>query len=81
MYEGTGCPACEFTGYKGRTIISEVFTIDKTIEEMIAGRRSAADIAGYASAHTGMGSMAENALQKVVDGITTMNEAEREVLF
>jgi len=81
LYEATGCPDCEYTGYKGRTIVSEVFTVDKTIEEMIAERRPAADIAGYAAEHTGMGSMARNALQKAVDGITTLHEVEREVLF
>jgi general secretion pathway protein E/type IV pilus assembly protein PilB len=81
VYEPSGCPSCDFTGYKGRTIISEVFTVNKAIEEMIAVRKSAADIARYASGHTGMGSMAKNALQKVADGITSLQEAEREVLF
>jgi len=81
MYEAAGCPDCDYTGYKGRTIISEVFTVDKTIEEMIANRKSAADIADYAAKRTGMVSIAKNALQKAVDGITTLREVEREVLF
>jgi general secretion pathway protein E/type IV pilus assembly protein PilB len=80
-YEGTGCPDCEHTGYKGRTIISEVFMMDKSIEEMIAERRPAKEIIRYATAHTGMGSIAKNALQKVVDGVTSLREVEREVLF
>ena len=81
MYESEGCPDCEYTGYKGRTVIGEVFTMNKNIEEMIASRKPLADIARYAAAHTGMGSMAKNALQKTVDGITTLREIEREVLF
>jgi len=81
MFESVGCSDCEYTGYKGRTIISEVFTVDKTVEEMIAGRQPIAEIARYAAVHTGMCSMAKNALQKVIDGITTLHEVEREVLF
>jgi general secretion pathway protein E/type IV pilus assembly protein PilB len=81
MYESAGCPACDYTGYKGRTVISEVFTVDKAIEEMIAERRPASEIAHHAATHAGMGSMAKNALQKVVDGITSLQEVEREVLF
>jgi general secretion pathway protein E/type IV pilus assembly protein PilB len=80
LYESTGCPACDYSGYKGRTIISEVFTVDKTIETMIADRRPVTKIAQYA-ATAGMVSMAQNALRKVVDGITTLREVEREVLF
>jgi general secretion pathway protein E/type IV pilus assembly protein PilB len=81
LYESTGCFDCDFTGYKGRTVISEVFITDRVIEEMIAGRQPAAEIAKYAAENTAMGSLAKNALQKVMDGITTLSETEREVLF
>jgi general secretion pathway protein E/type IV pilus assembly protein PilB len=81
VYESAGCPDCEYTGYKGRTVISEVFTMDKNIEEMIIERQSIAKITQYAKAHTGMISITANALQKAADGITTLREVEREVLF
>lgn len=79
--ESTGCASCDYTGYKGRTIISEVFIVNKAIEGMIAERKSVTEIVEYAVKNGGMDSMAKNALQKVVDGITTINEIEREVLF
>lgn len=81
MYESAGCPDCEYTGYKGRTVISEVFTMDKTIEEMITDRLPAAKIAQYAAERNGMSAIAKNALQKAASGVTTMREIEREVLF
>jgi type II secretory ATPase GspE/PulE/Tfp pilus assembly ATPase PilB-like protein len=81
MYKSAGCPSCEYTGYKGRTIITEVFTVDKAIEEMIAERRPVAEITQYAASHAGMGSLAKDAVQKVADGMTTLGEVEREVLF
>jgi general secretion pathway protein E/type IV pilus assembly protein PilB len=81
IYESAGCLDCEHTGYRGRTIISEVFMIDKNIEEMIAERRPAKEIVRHAVANTGMNSITKNALQKVVDGVTSLREVEREVLF
>jgi len=81
MYQSEGCHECDYSGYKGRTVISEVFSMDKTLEEMIIERKSVSVIMKYAQTHTGMGSIAKNALQKVADGITTFNEVEREVLF
>jgi len=81
MHESPGCSSCDGTGYKGRTTISEVFTTDKTVEEMIISRQPVSKIADYAAKHAGMRSMAKNALQKAVDGITTLHEVEREVLF
>ena len=81
VYESSGCIECDYTGFKGRTVISEVFTVDKAIEEMIVTRQSITKITEYAASHTGMINIAENALQKVADGITTLREVEREVLF
>ncbi len=31
FYKGVGCKACGYTGYKGRTLISELFEIDRDI--------------------------------------------------
>jgi general secretion pathway protein E/type IV pilus assembly protein PilB len=81
LYEPVGCPACEYTGYRGRTIIGEVFTVDKTIEEMISRQQPLPEIIAYAGKHAGMGSMAKDALQKVMDGISSFSEIEREVLL
>jgi general secretion pathway protein E/type IV pilus assembly protein PilB len=75
-----GCASCDFTGYKGRTIISEVFTVDSVIENMIIERKNSAEVLRYAAAQ-GMMSMARDGLQKVADGITTLSEVEREVVL
>ena len=29
FYRGRGCEACGFTGFKGRTLLSEIFVMDK----------------------------------------------------
>ncbi|MDR1239713.1 MAG: GspE/PulE family protein [Treponema sp.] len=80
LFRTEGCAACDFTGYKGRTIISEVFTVDSAIEEMIIERKGSSEILRYA-AKKGMISMAQDGLQKVADGITTLSEVEREAVL
>jgi general secretion pathway protein E/type IV pilus assembly protein PilB len=80
MVRAEGCASCDFTGYKGRTIIGEVFTVDTVIEEMIIGRKSSPDIRKYAETK-GMIPMARDGLQKAADGITTVSEVEREAVL
>ena len=75
-----GCEYCGNTGYRGRTVVGETLVIDPAIEEMILHQKPAADITAYARA-AGMGSLAEDALRKVVDGATTLSEIEREIML
>jgi type II secretory ATPase GspE/PulE/Tfp pilus assembly ATPase PilB-like protein len=37
IYNEVGCPACKFTGYKGRKPIFEILTIDSSVSKMITG--------------------------------------------
>lgn len=80
MFVAEGCEACDYSGYKGRTVISEVFNVDQVIEEMIAKNSPAAEIRKYAKSR-GMKEIAEDALKKVADGITGLDEIEREVVL
>ncbi len=80
MFESAGCEQCDNSGYKGRTVVSEVFTVDQVLEEMIAQRKSAAELSRYVHPD-GAGSMAQDALRKLAAGITTLSEIEREVRF
>jgi general secretion pathway protein E/type IV pilus assembly protein PilB len=80
-YESAGCPECDYTGFKGRTVIGEVFTIDKTLEDMISEKMSLSKIAHYAKTNGGMECIAKNALKKVRDGFTSFSEVQKEVLF
>jgi general secretion pathway protein E/type IV pilus assembly protein PilB len=80
LFEPAGCGNCGYTGYRGRTIVGEVLMVDPVIEEMIAGRKSAAEI-GRCAGRQGMESMARDALRKAAQGITSIEEIEREVLL
>ncbi len=78
LHRGRGCPLCNFTGFKGRTGIFEVLTVDKMLRNMIQQSASYDKIREYAI-RNGMITMKEAGFKKVVSGITTVREVERVV--
>ena len=76
LYEGRGCEACRFTGYRGRTGIYEIIPINDAIREMIINRASSQQIKQKALGQ-GMRTLRQDGLQKVLKGITTFTEVIR----
>jgi len=77
-YEPTGCVRCNGTGYRGRIGIYEVMRTSDEISSLILGRASSAEIAAVATA-AGMRRMADDALEKVRTGVTSVPEALRAI--
>jgi type IV pilus assembly protein PilB len=75
-YEGRGCIECHGTGYRGREAISELLDLSDAIREMILDRRPAADIKRQAVSE-GMVPLRQSALQKVLDGRSTLREINK----
>lgn len=71
------CPQCNFTGYRGRVGIFEAFLIDEQMEEFIVKHPSTAQIREEAIKR-GMITMKEDGILKVLEGITTIEEVEKE---
>ena len=71
-----GCEYCNFTGYKGRIGVFELFIIDDTMEKTILKTPSIAEIRETAI-KAGMITMKQDGLLKLVQGITTVEEIER----
>jgi type IV pilus assembly protein PilB len=71
-----GCEYCNFTGYKGRIGVFELFIIDDSMEKTILKTPSIAEIRETAI-KAGMVTMRQDGLLKLVQGITTMDEIER----
>lgn len=65
-------------GFSGRTIISETFTVDKGLEELIVKNNNQIEIENYLKKN-GMVSIAQDAKAKIKKGLTTLEEAQREV--
>jgi type IV pilus assembly protein PilB len=76
LYGGRGCPACNGTGLKGRTVVGELVEMTDTIRELIVARRPASEIRRATKAG-GTTFLREAALEKVFAGATTLAEANR----
>jgi type IV pilus assembly protein PilB len=76
VYRGAGCGACANTGYRGRTAIHEILTMSPEIQDAVIRRRSSSEIAEIAVKH-GMRTLRDAGLQKVANGITTLDEVVR----
>ena len=78
---GRGCSQCLNTGYKGRTGIFEVLINDEMIQHMILERRSAQEITREAKRSGRLRTLQEDAAGKVLQGITTLEEAATAVMM
>lgn len=76
VYKGKGCPICFGTGYLGRIGIFEVLEINSEIRDAINKKEDSETIRQLAIA-SGMKTMNLDALQKVKEGITTIDEVIR----
>jgi type IV pilus assembly protein PilB len=75
-----GCRECDNTGYRGRVGIYELLVFDETIRELVRSEGRVDQIRDVARAN-GLRLMQEDALDKVRDGITTLDEVLRVVPF
>jgi type IV pilus assembly protein PilB len=75
-YQGVGCPNCSDTGYKGRIGLYEIMPIDEQIRELILEGASAAEIK-QAAVDNGMQTLRRAAINKLLDGSTTVDEVLR----
>jgi type IV pilus assembly protein PilB len=77
---GKGCSQCKNTGYKGRTGIFEVLVNDEIIQDMIIKQRPSPEITRAAVVAGKLKTLKEDAAQKVIQGITTLEEAASAVM-
>jgi type IV pilus assembly protein PilB len=78
-YKGRGCPTCNETGYKGRIGLYEVMEVTDEIRELILIGASALELRKK-SIEDGMISLRESGLQKIRNGVTTIEEVLRETV-
>jgi len=76
VYRGQGCEACHQTGYQGRSGIHEFLVVDDAIKSMILKTSDAGQLKQYARSQ-GMKTLVEDGADKVLKGITTIEEVYR----
>lgn len=76
IYEAEGCEECNMTGYKGRIGIYEVLEANHQIREALSKGASGDELKKIAR-ESGMKTLWERGMEKVAQGITSMEEVGR----
>jgi len=73
FFRGKGCGACKNTGYAGRIGIFELLIVNDRIRKLIIDKSSSGEIK-KAAIETGMKTLRDDGLDKILRGITTSEE-------
>ena len=79
LYRAKGCSRCNNTGYKGRLGLYEVMVVSEAIRRLTVERKSADEI-GRVAAAEGMKSLREDGIDKVLLGMTSVEEIARVII-
>ncbi len=78
MWVPVGCDACGGSGFKGRLAVFEAILMDENVEKAVRNRPSELDI-WRAARPQGIRRLAEDGIDKVLRGITSLDELARVV--
>ncbi len=76
IYFGKGCPECNYTGYRGRQAISEVYYMSAAQRELVVNKASDDELKEKAL-EEGMVTLRADGINKVLEGLTTIEEIKR----
>jgi type II secretory ATPase GspE/PulE/Tfp pilus assembly ATPase PilB-like protein len=76
FYKGNGCKVCHNTGYLGRLGVFEVLEVSKEIRKLISEKVDS-DVINKLAVDEGMNTMLDDGLEKVIKGMTTIEEVMR----
>ena len=76
LYRPVGCPACNGSGYRGRKGVYELMEMTSDTRELAFRKKPTMEIRAKARAE-GMTTLQEDAVRKVLDGVTTIAEVLR----
>ncbi|MEN6458551.1 MAG: ATPase, T2SS/T4P/T4SS family [Thermoguttaceae bacterium] len=78
-YRGRGCAACNNTGYRGRTGLFEYLPMNEQLRDLVNHGASTQQMR-EAALQSGMITLRQSGLQKIKDGVTTIEEVVRETV-
>lgn len=80
FYRGKGCAECGFTGYRGRVSFHELVLVTEEMRSVI-NRNGSVEELGRAAKKVGYRPLRYDGLKKVLLGLTTIDEIERNTSF
>lgn len=72
-----GCPSCNNVGYKGRTAVYEILSMNSDLSDLVARGATPSELRKKAR-EFGMKTLAQSALKKAARGETSIEEVLRE---
>jgi len=76
LYEGEGCNVCNGTGFDGPTAVFEIIEMTTEMQELVLEDPSTSEVWKLARKQ-GVQSMFEDGIEKVKEGVTTLEEVSR----
>jgi type IV pilus assembly protein PilB len=76
LYHGKGCERCRKTGYVGRLGVYELLVMDDTLRDMVTANPDVTNLRKYCR-ERGLITLRDDGLQKVIKGLTTVDEILR----
>ena len=76
LYEAIGCEACAGTGYRGRSAIVELLELNDEIRDLVIGKAPATQLK-RAARDSGVVFLRDSAVEKLIEGETTLKEINR----
>jgi type IV pilus assembly protein PilB len=80
LFEAVGCDHCSGTGYYERIAVFEILCLDEQLKDMISENKSAIDIRDYAKNNTEYKPLIVDGVEKMLSGITTIDELKRKII-
>jgi type IV pilus assembly protein PilB len=80
FHYGRGCNKCNKTGYRGRVGIFEIMIFNDEIRDLIM-KQASTSILRAAAQKAGMKLLRDNGLDAIYNGITTIDEIEKETMM
>ncbi len=74
FYKGRGCKQCVYTGHRGRVAVYELLILNDAVKGGILAKKPAHEIRQIGVETTGLVSMREDGIAKVIRGMTTFDE-------
>jgi general secretion pathway protein E len=78
LYKPHGCPKCNYLGYSSMTVVAELLVITDDIRPLILRKADASTVKKEA-VKAGMKTLRQDALEKVIRGITSVEEVVRAI--
>jgi len=81
FFKGSGCKHCNYTGYSGRIGVYELLILTEPVKNAILEKKTSYEIRRISFESTGLVTLLEDGIIKVLRGVTTFEEVRRHVPY